>query len=260
MRNMDGALLGGLLVAGLSLSFAAEACSTDGWAGGVFLDNALADSPPTVSRYSEFCALSVIGQSYVQSNFASDTQYRARFYVLDGLTGSGDIDIFAAYSDESATMPLFKVSFDGSQFTFDATAAGGTSGTAASANGWNVIEFDWNSDAGTFDYWVNLDATMDASMGTLTSGAGTVEAVRLGAPNGFATQGGFVNFDAFESRRTTPVGTLLVGDANANGSLTIADVITIGNELNGTLASGQPDCNLNGSITIADVICAGSKL
>jgi hypothetical protein len=243
------------------LGFNAEACSTDGWAGGTsnIPANGQAASPPGVSRYSEFCALAITGQAHVQSNFAvNESQYRARFYVLDSLTGAGTVDIFEAYSDEGGASALFKISFNGSQFTFDATDAGGGSTTIASVNGWNVIEFDWNS-GGNFALWVNADATADAATGTIASGSGTVESVRLGAPNGFS-QTGRLNFDAFESHRTTPVGNLLVGDGNGNGSLTIADVITIGNELNGTLAAGQPDCNQNGSITIADVICAGNKL
>ena len=256
-RNMDCALFGSVILLGLGLGINAEACSTDGWVGGAS-GSYVADSPPTIARYSEFCALSVTGQAHVQSNYASDTRYRARFYVLDSLTGVGTVDIFEAYSDEGGASPLFKISFDGSQFTFDATDAGGGSTVIGSANGWNVIEFDWNS-GGNFDLWVNADATTDTASGTIASGNGTVESVRLGAPNGFS-QTGRLNFDAFESHRTTPVGNLLAGDGNGNGSLTIADVITIGNELNGTLAAGQPDCNLNGSITIADVICAGNKL
>ena len=258
----EGALFGSVLLLGLILSFAAEACSTDGWAGGTsnIPANAQAGSPPGIRRYSELCALTVSDQSHVQSNFASDTRYRARFYVMDGLTGAGDIDVFEAYSDEGATTALFKVSFDGSQFTFDASGAGGLSDSAASKNGWNLVEFDWNSDTGDFDFWVNADAAVDQPTGSVNSGAGTVEAVRLGAPNGFGTQTGSINVDAFESHRTTPVGPLLACDANGSGAVSIADVVAILNELGGTLQVGQPDCNEVGGVTIADAVTAINSL
>jgi Dockerin type I domain len=262
MRNMDYALFGGIILVGLGFAMDAQACSTDGWLGGVsgFPANAVAGSPPAVSRYSELCALAVTGQAHVQDDNPSDARYRARFYVLDGLTGAAAIDVFEAYSDEAATNPLFKVSFNGSQFTFDATDAGGTSTTFASVNGWNLVEFDWDSDTGDFDFWVNADATTDPTSGSVNSGTGTVEAVRLGAPNGFAPQTGKLTFDAFESHRTTPVGPLLVGDSNGNGSVTIADVVSVLNELAGTLQVGQPDCNENGSVTVADAVCLINSL
>ena len=254
-RNMDRALFGSVILLGLGLGVNAEACSTDGWAGGAS-GSYVADSPPAIARYSELCALSVTDTAHVQSNFASDTRYRARFYVLDSLTGAGTVDIFEAYSDESGASPLFKISFDGSQFTFDATDASGGSTTIASKNGWNLIEFDWNS-GGNFDLWVNADAATDAASGTVAAGSGTVESVRLGAPNGFS-QTGRLNFDAFESHRTTPVRPLLVGDANGNQSVNIFDMIGIQNEILNpatNLAAGQPDCNENGSVNVFDMIC-----
>jgi hypothetical protein len=256
MKSLERAALSISLLAGLGLGMDATACTTEGWLGGNNGVPASANpaSPPTVARYSELCALAVTNTSHVQDNNASDTRYRARFYVLDGLTGAGTIDVFEAYSDEAATNPLFKVSFNGSQFTFDAPDAGGTATTAASVNGWNIVEFDWDSVAGDFIFWVNADATTAAATGTLNSGTGTVEAARLGAPNGFAGQAGKVTFDAFESHRTTPVGELLACDTNGNGSRTIADVVAVLNELAGTLQLGQPDCNKNGGVTVADAV------
>lgn len=256
MRNMECALFGSIVLMALGFAPGAQACTTDGWLGGTsgVPANANPASPPTVARYSELCALAVTNTSHVQDDNASDMRYRARFYVLDGLTGAGTIDVFEAYSDEAATNPLFKVSFNGAQFTFDATDAGGTSTTAASVNGWNIVEFDWDSVAGDFRFWVNADATTDAATGTVDSGTGTVEAVRMGAPNGFTGQTGKVTFDAFESHRTTPVGELLACDANGNGSRTIADVVAVLNELAGTLQVGQPDCNKNGGVTVADAV------
>jgi hypothetical protein len=51
-----------------------------------------------------------------------------------------------------------------------------------------------------------------------------------------------------------------VGDANGNGSITVADVVSVLNELAGTLQSGQPDCNENGGVTVADAVCLINSL
>jgi hypothetical protein len=260
MRNMESALFGGIVLMALGFAPDTQACTTEGWPGpnsGIGA-NANPASPPTVARYSELCALAVTNTSHVQDDNASDTRYRARFYVLDGLTGADPIDIFVAYSNEGATTTLFKVAFNGSQFTFNATGAGGGSASAASVNGWNLVEFDWDSGSNTFDYWVNADATTapDNPTGSVNAGTGTVEAVRLGAPNGFAPQSGKITFDAFESHRTTAVGALLVGDANASGTVSGLDLVRIQNEiLQVNLASGQPDCNKNGAVSGIDLVC-----
>jgi hypothetical protein len=203
------------------------------------------------------CALAVTEQAHVQSNFASDTRYRARFYVLNDLSGVGEVDIFEAYSDDAATSPLFKVSLDGSTFVFNATDAGGTTGEAAASSGWNLIEFDWDSDSSTFSYWVNADASVDPETGIEDAGSGSVEAVRLGAPNGFAPQTGKLTFDAFESRRTTAAGPLVACDAQGDTDIDINDALAVVDEVFGVpavLASGQPDCDSNGDININDVL------
>ena len=95
--------------------------------------------------------------------------------------------------------------------------------------------------------------------GDFAAGTGTVEAVQLGAPNGFGNHTGTLNFDAYESHRTTPVGALVVADANNNGSVNIFDMIAMQNEILdpvGSLAPGQPDCNKNGGVNVFDMICA----
>ena len=263
MKNMDRVIFGSVLLIGLGFGLNAQACTTDGWQGGA--TGANAGSPSAIARYSEFCAMQVddqTGAGHVQSDFASDSRYIGRFYVLPKLNGTGAVDILVAYSDEApAQTELFSIAFDGTDFLFDTS---GGSGTAPAATGWNLIEFEFNSD-GQFNYWVNETwdfggLSYGAMTGNFAAGTGTVEAVQLGAPNGFASQTGTVNFDAYESHRTTPVGALVVGDANGNGAISIADVISAGNELNGTLAPGQPDCNENGGVSIADVICVGNKL
>jgi hypothetical protein len=266
MKNMERVIFGSILLIGLGFSLQTQACTTDGWASVSNIPtNGNAGSPTAVSRYSEFCALAVTGTSYVQSNAASDTRYFGRLYVYPNLTGAGTVDILIAYSDEAATTELFIISYDGTDFIFDAGGAGGTSASTAAFSGWNLVEFEYDSDSGNFNYWVNVAWNFDtlsyaAPTGTFTSGSGTVEAVQLGAPNGLGGNTGTITFDAYEAHRTTSVGALLVGDANGNGSITVADVVSVLNELAGTLQSGQPDCNENGGVTVADAVCLINSL
>jgi len=240
------------------------ACTTDAWLGTIGAVNAN-DPNSGVSRIKGLCGLEVTGPGpgHVMDGSPSvDDNFIGHFYFLPGFTsGSGTIDLFIAYSDEGGTSELFAVRYDGTNVILDATAAtGGTSVSfPADPTGWNLVEFGWHSGT-TGNLWVNSDATVDSPDATFTSGTGLVESVKLGAPNGFDGLVGKVTFDEYESRRENHVGPLLAGDANGSGSLTIADVVALFNELNGTLAEGQPDCNMSGSITIADVVCLFNAL
>lgn len=233
------------------------ACTTASWSGASGL--VVADDPNnSVSRINGFCGLEVTGTGYVQDNSpAAETSFISRFYFFPEFTSSGSTDIFVAYSNEAATTAAITIRYDGTNIILDATAIGGTTASVAASSGWNVIEFAWGSGT-TGNLWVNANATTDPASATFTSGTGSIEAVRLGSPNGFGGFAGKATFDDYVSQRTEPVGSLLIGDANGSGGLSIADVITLFNELSSNapvLASGQADCNLSGSITIADVIC-----
>ena len=145
-----------------------------------------------------------------------------------------------------------KQSILGSNFVFN--AGDGASGAIPGAAGWNLVELSWVGGTG-MNFWVNTESS-EAATGTISAAAGTVESVVLGA----AALDGTLVFDAYVSQRDTLIGGLLMGDANGNGSLTIADAVTLFNELNGTLAEGQPDCNMSGGITIADAVCLFNAL
>src|SRR5690625_1983436 len=68
--------------------------------------------------------------------------------------------------------------------------------------------------------------------------------------------GGSIDFDDFDSRRSERPGRLLVGDANSDGEVTLADVSSVSDEVFDSIYSlGQPDCNEDGEITLADVAC-----
>jgi hypothetical protein len=267
MKNMERVIVGGVLLIGLGLGLSAQACTTDGWASnsGNIPPNAIAGSPTDVSRYSELCALEVSDTSYVQSNAASDTRYIGRFYFLPKTGGEGSVDILIAYSDQvttDTTTDLFTISYDGTDFIFDAREAGGSMASTAASSGWNLVEFEYDSDSGNFNYWVNVAWDFDllsyaAPTGTFVSGTGTVEAVQLGAPNGMGGFTGEMTFDAYEAHRTSNVGALVTADANGSGTVTSGDATRILNEvsLGGTLSGGQPDCNENGNVTSGDATC-----
>jgi len=270
MKNMDRVIVGSLLVLGLGLSLGAHACTTDGWLGGTngIPANGDAGSPLTVSRYSELCALAITDTSWVQSDLASDKQYIGRFYVYPDLTGSGLVDLLVAYSDEGGASPLFKISYNGSQFVFDTDGAGGGTDNADADDGWNLIEFEYDADNGNFNYWVNetwgfaSEAYVTGPTSNITFPTSTVkvESVRLGAPNGMDSFAGTITYDAFEAHRTTAVGALRAGDANSDDVINILDLGKVRLELlnpgiEASLAEGTPDCNNDGSINILDVGC-----
>jgi hypothetical protein len=254
MKNMDRVIFGCMMVFGLLPG--AMACTTDSWNGGAS-GLATADSPPAVARVSEFCGLRLTGIGHVQDNNPdAHTQFIARFFALVQVTGSGQADLFVAYPNETPSNSLFDISFDGSNFDFDASGAGGGTGTTAAQSGWNLIEIEYNS-GGTFSFWVNADATVDPVTGSFAAGSGAVDAVRLGLPNGLGGfSGGAVTFDDYESHSSTPVGTVQFGDANGDGNVNSGDTVSIINEnLGDVLASGVPDCNRDGNVNSGDTVC-----
>lgn len=235
------------------------ACTTDGWLAGA--TGAVNASDPTggVARVKGTCGLEVTGQGHVMDGSPSvDANFIGHFYFLPEFTsGSGTPDLFIAYSDEGGTTELFSVRYDGTNVIFD--ASGGAGGTSVSFPAvparWNLVEFNWSS-GNSGSLWVNSDATTDPADATFTSGTGSVESVKLGAPNGFDGLVGKVSFDEYESRREQPVGMLLAGDANLDGNINSTDINAIVDEfLFSTLAEGVIDCDLNGSVDSGDINC-----
>jgi len=209
----------------------------------------------TIARVSGLCGLEVTGNGYVTDNSPADeAKFLARFYfyphtVTDGTT----YQIFRAYSDESGA-EVFRIEFDGSNVTLNASAAGGDSATAALDPGhWNQVEFAWESGQ-TGLLWVNRDAAELSESDTFASGTGAINQVRMGAVGGIDTDALF--FDDYESHRSLPVGALLVGDSNNDGMVNALDISGILKEANAftpVVQSGTPDCNLDGSVNALDI-------
>lgn len=236
----------------------AVACSTAAWTGGA--SGAVDDNDPNngVQRVKGFCGLKATGTGHVQDNNPdAEATYNVRFYYFPQHSGAGSTDVFVAYSDMAATAVLFKVTYNGSQITVDASAAGGTSVNAPITSKWNLIEISWSS-GGAGKLWVNADATVAPETASFTSGNGAVETVRLGAPNGFGGLTGMSTFDDFVSQRSTQVGlpSTAYGDANDDAAVNAGDINAIVNEfLSGALGSGIPDCNLDGAVNAGDINC-----
>jgi hypothetical protein len=256
-KIMERVLLG---VSILLVPASGFACSMGQWDSNTGV-TAIVGSPqtsPAVPRFSESCGLQVTAPTvgYVQDNSPDGhTTFIARFYVRPNLTGSGQADLFAAYGDEAGGLQRLKVSYDGTNLDFHADE--GVAGTAlAAANNWHLVEIEYNS-AGTTRFWVNKDATSEAESGSFSSATGAVSSVRLGVLATPTNLTGAPQFDAYESHSTTPVGALLLGDANGGGTLTSGDALRVLGEIaiGGTLSPGQPDCNRNGSITSGDALC-----
>jgi hypothetical protein len=275
---MESVLKAGVLLFGLGLGQLAQAgtdpteCSMAKWDGGDSpqLPSDAVGSPfssPEIARYSEFCGLVVSAAGYVQTPATSDSHYFGRFFVLPQVTGSGEVDLLEAYADTGGSQPLFTISYDGTDFIFDATAAGGGTGSApahftpGSAPKWNLVEFEFNSGS-TFNVWVNESWTLpdgpytSGPSDSFTSGSGTVASVRLGAIGGMGGFGGTITYDAYEAHRTTNVGALRRGDANSDGFVNSGDIGQVINEFfDVSLANGTPDCNQDGFVNTGDIGC-----
>ena len=242
------------------LSSNAFACSTAAWLGGTSGEVSVNDPANGVPSVSGSCGFKVTGAGYVQDNSPdAEAEFVGRFYFFPQFDGEGSADIFVAYSDEAST-ELFSVSYDGSTITIDATAVGGGSASAAvSGTRWHLIEFSWLSgDSGGL--WVDADAKQEPANANFASGAGAVESVRLGAPNGLDGLSGTAFFDDYTSQRASPIGAILTGDGNLDGVIDSSDIDAIKSEfLLGTYAVGSTDCNLDGGANSGDVNCVVEK-
>lgn len=249
MKTLTRLVYASLLIAGTFSASTAMACTTDLWNGGVD-GTPLAGSPADVSRVSGLCAmeLSATGSVKDTSPLAEPTVI-SRFYVYAQLNSGAPV-IFEAFSDDAATSSLLTVTFDGSNFVFD---AGADASSTPGKPGWNLVELSWTGGS-NMQYWVNTDSLTTAATGSVSAAAGTMESVILGTADALD---GVLTFDDYESHRSTPVGGLLMGDSNGNGTINVFDLISIQNEILGNaLATGQPDCNLNGGVNVFDLICS----
>lgn len=237
---------------GLFFSQSALSCTVAGWNGG-FTGSPLADSPTAVSRVSGFCAMQLSAPGSTKDiSPNAETAANIRFYVkADGVSGTPTI--FEAFSDDDATASLVSITFDGSNFVFNAGAgASGNVPGSGVTGGWNHVEMAWTGGS-TMDFWVNADSSGDPT-GTVNAAAGTMESVVLGAPDALI---GMLTYDSYEARRMTMPGQQMICDANGDGGFSLSDILAVISERYGTpptLAAGQPDCDLDGDVDLSDIL------
>jgi hypothetical protein len=214
--------------------------------------------PTNFARYSGLCAMQTAGATpSVKNNGAGgatsgpsgEATMNARFYFkADGATGT----IFETYEEDVPATAVYTVAFDGTNVTVTPNAGGSATSTAVGSTNWHSVEVSWANNGGAINVWVDSDATTDPADASTTSEASgdTINTAILGGVTG-------MTFDAYESRRTTPIGRLVAGDANNDTNVNIFDAIGVVNESSGggLINVGQPDCNEDGNINIFDAIC-----
>ena len=254
MKTLTRLVYASVLIAGTFSASTAMACTTSLWNGGT-TGTPVAGSPTDVSRVSGLCAMELSATGSVKDTSpTNETTVISRFYVFAQLNSGAPV-IFEAFSDDNATSSLLTVTFDGSNFVFNAGA--GASPNVPGVSGWNLVELAWTG-GGTMEYWVNTDATTTAALGSVTAAAGTMNSVVLGTADALD---GVLTFDDYESHRSTPVGGVLLGDSDGNGIIDVFDMIGSQKEIleqgqvGAFLADGQPDCNLDGAVDVFDMIC-----
>lgn len=286
----------------LAPSVFAQTCSTSNWGqGGNPSVTALIGAPvaggPTVpiSRYQGRCGLRAAtgAGNYVQdSSPQAEPTYRARFYALIANTGSASTIFRAGNATADAALTNFadgriRVTHNGSG-TINAIGPAGTPNLTCAGltlNRWYSVEVTYNSTAAALgtggdllaanSMRVNVTGQGNAATGNAApqinctqTGAGvatiagnTIDYAQLGNLTGGSS--GNVTVDAFESRRTTPIGRLCRGDADNSGAISVADRSPMSIEINSfgaTSAPGTPDCDEDGTVSVLDRSCITQRL
>lgn len=254
----------GALAFACSSSVMAQACSIAAWSNAA-TTTAVAQLPPGNGRYSGSCAAVVASagaNSFVVDNSpTNEPSYRARAYAYTSDLGGAEADIFQAQNATGTN--IIRVTYTagtGFRFYVNGANGGASLGTVpAVANRWYGFEVRWANN-GTFTAIVRgnqaaAPAQPQISVTGFSNAADRIETARLGILTTTGVTGG-ARFDDFDSRRTTDIGFLVRGDANASGGVNIGDAIAIRNEVNGgALGAGNADCNEDGQVNTGDQIC-----
>jgi len=255
-------LAAGFLVTGM----AAQACSLSAWdlTTGTPAGGGPADANVIV-RYSGLCGMdgtsgTVTNNGTVAvSGPAGEASMIARFYFL--ASGAGTATLFETYSENGATTPVYTVTYDGSNVTVTPASGGAAAVVAVGGTNWHSVEVKWaagdGATGGAVDVWVDSDAVTAAADASTTSAvtATSIQAAQLGGiANAGFTQ---ILVDDYESRRSTAIGRLMVGDGSGDGVRGLNDAVLILNEVLSpvtTLVTGTPDTNENGLVELNDAI------
>lgn len=292
-----------LAIAALAgMNAAMAACNTDQWGGppssippgGGVIGTPLAGDPITgtgdaqlVNRYSGLCAMrSSAAGHYVQDGSpGSEAGYIQRFYFKPELS-SGTAVIFEARhnvgndANTGNDLTLIRISYDrdNQRLVFDGNTSAGSQATANGSvvNGrWYSVETTFARGTGTNDGVISGITVRGNAGGAVAPAAVTasnVTAIDTPASQGIdyvalgwisGGTGTALTVDAFESRRSTPIGRLRRGDSTGDGLCEAADItatsrdaLGVGfNDISFLATSGQPDCDESGDIGAADISC-----
>ena len=263
----------GLLMAGWSVSASAQNCTTGNWTSVVGLvngeNNATGNvgSPPAFRRYAGPCALKVpvngVARYVTDETPNSETSYIARFYMFLDNVGQTPIQVFGASDGQEDQIQVWYNSPSPGNLTlrvFDANGAEQVLApfTDVAQRRWHSIELVWDA-AASANIRFSLNGQADRTASVNTTGLG-INAVFLGNVNG-ADGTGAIDFDDFDSRRTTRPGKLCRGSTvnldQVPNTITQSDMLQIFREVlsgGSQLAQGQPDYLGNGSVTQADFL------
>lgn len=260
MKTNKLLLAAALSVASLAMATTASACSLSAWsatAGTVVANQP--DQSPSVARYAGLCAAQAdaIGDFVTDNTPAGEASFRAQFYLFTGTHSGGSARVFEARNAGGTAM--ITVNYDGTNLIFGMNGTGTTRTAAVTANRWYQVQLAWEASA-TGSLTIGLQGAGSdtpiavAAITGVNNSSDRIDDARLGKISGSGT--GFINVDAYDSRRTTTPARLLRGDANGNGSINVGDAIAARNEaLGGTLSPGIPDCNENGGVNVGDAVC-----
>lgn len=272
MRNTRFYLHAGIVLMLATGAQTATACSLDGWSRVVGAQNLSTGSPADGHRrYQGECGMRV-SLDGTASGFVEDgspdgeTAYMARFYLFTGdaeLRPGDWVDVFTAFRGTSSPAPEVSVRLSGGANgpTLTVRAADGT-GIKSSAPvtvrpGWHGVVLSWQQASGVSNgllKW-SVDGAGQQGLAGLDNRSHAIESARLGVVSRRGGSGR-LDFDAFESHRSSPAEMLLAGDANDDQRVDAADLVSVIREYNGgALAPGQPDCDGDGAVDRADMNC-----